>query len=212
MNRIFPSFMLETLSIICGFGSWCIDVIYSQHYISSFLPFNLPIPWWKFPTFMLALLSIFIKILIFIGRSSHFPWHFNWHIHARSIAHIYVRRWCIYITPIELIKGGRNLQHLMLALHIKNTASQMNNFKGILTTCLLAPFLIIKGFGSWCTYGRYSNSLCHIFHYYFQQYHDTEVLTFYVRITAYLHQGIYIHRWRINIQNFMLYHLFFHNI
>ena len=80
----------------------------------------------KLSTFMLALLVIFFRRLIFISdgkylsiyvNSSCFPQHFNWHIQARNIVNIYDIIWYLYNLSNELTKVGRNKQHQMLALH-----------------------------------------------------------------------------------------------
>ena len=64
---IFPTFMFSSLVILYNFGTLCIDVGYGQHYMSAFPIINLALNWWTILTFMLALLGIFFRWLIFIG-------------------------------------------------------------------------------------------------------------------------------------------------
>ena len=45
------------------------------------------------------------------------------HSLTRNISDISESRWCIYCPSIEQSKGGRNIQHSILALHKENTAS-----------------------------------------------------------------------------------------
>ena len=66
-QEIYPTSMLEYLVILYIIGSWCIDGRYRQYYMSVFLIINWTIEWWKFLTFMIALMGVFLSRLVFIG-------------------------------------------------------------------------------------------------------------------------------------------------
>ena len=65
---ILPTFMLASLVNLYSFSTRCINGRYIQQYMLAFLNILSQILWWKWPTFMLTLLGIFINIFLFIGE------------------------------------------------------------------------------------------------------------------------------------------------
>ena len=68
LQGILPKFMLASLLILNSLGSCCTHGRYCRHCMSYFLLLYSTIAWWKLPTFMLALLGIFFRVLIFISK------------------------------------------------------------------------------------------------------------------------------------------------
>ena len=65
---ILPSFVLESLEVIYGFGARYIYGRYIPHYMLDLSLFWSKISRWKFPTIMLSLLDVFFNMFILIDE------------------------------------------------------------------------------------------------------------------------------------------------
>ena len=83
----------------------------------------------------------------------------------KNIADNNNRRWCIYHLSIELIKGGSNIQHSMLALHKVSTTSWEKYCQVILPTIIITYLIIIYSFGPDIWIETIANIICQIFQY-----------------------------------------------
>ena len=68
LQGILSTFMLEYLLILNSSGFWCTYGRYSPHYMSDFPLLYSTISWWKFTIFLLSLLGIFFRWILFIGE------------------------------------------------------------------------------------------------------------------------------------------------
>ena len=114
----------------------------------SFPLFYSTFSWWKFPTFMsvLPIMGLYFRKLLFISKGEN--------IQHYTLAHLVLHKFSNDIY--KLVRGGRNIQHSMLDFHQENTALQQNILQGILPTFVFRNQLFLYSFGSWCTYGIYS--------------------------------------------------------
>ena len=115
------------------FVSWCIDGIYSRHYILDFSLFYSTIKWWK-------VLTLYVRITtpgcLILQINIHW-WKIN-------------RQYFTFVRPIfndisiethKWVIGGRNIQHSMSALHWKKHRFMKKDFTRDITNIYVKTFV-----------------------------------------------------------------------